>query len=42
LQFAMAEDGEETEVEIRTPEGGELLLRALVAAIVAGWQGELG
>ena len=42
LQFAIARDGEETEVEIRTPEGGESLLRALVAAIVAGWEGELG
>lgn len=42
LQFTMAEDGEETEVEIRTPEGGEPLLRALVAAVVAGWEGELG
>jgi len=42
LQFAMAEDGEETEVEIRTPEGGEPLLRALVAGFVAGWEGELG
>jgi MerR family transcriptional regulator, copper efflux regulator len=41
FQFAMTRDGEETELEIRTPEGGELPLRALVAAIVAGWEGEL-
>jgi hypothetical protein len=42
FQFAIARDGEETEVEIRTREGGEPLLRALVAAVVAGWEGELG
>jgi MerR family copper efflux transcriptional regulator len=42
FQFAMMRDDEETELEIRTPEGGEPLLRALVAAIVAGWEGEVG
>jgi MerR family copper efflux transcriptional regulator len=42
FQFTMTRDGEETELEIRTPEGGEPILRALVAAIVAGWGGELG
>jgi hypothetical protein len=41
FQFTMTRDGEETELEIRTPEGGEPILRALVAAIVAGWGGEL-
>ena len=41
FQFGMTTRGEDTELEIRTPEGGELLLRALVAAIVAGWEGEL-
>jgi hypothetical protein len=35
-------DGEKIDVEIRTPEGGEPLLRALVAAIVAGWEGPFG
>jgi hypothetical protein len=42
FHFATTPVGEETELEIRTPEGGEPLLRALVAAIVAGWEGELG
>jgi MerR family transcriptional regulator, copper efflux regulator len=42
FQFATTRDGEELEVEIRTPEGGAPVLRALVAAIVAGWEGEFG
>jgi hypothetical protein len=36
FQFTMTGDGEETELDIRTPEGSEPILRALVAAIVAG------
>ncbi len=40
FQFATTRDGEATELEIRTPEGGEPLLRALVAAIVSGWEGQ--
>jgi MerR family transcriptional regulator, copper efflux regulator len=42
FQFAVTRDGEKIDVEIRTPEGGEPLLRALVAAIVAGWEGPFG
>lgn len=42
FDFAAVRDGEATELEIRTPEGGEPLLRALVAGIVAGWEGGLG
>jgi hypothetical protein len=38
FEFATARKGEETELEIRTPEGGEPLLRGLVAGIVAGWE----
>ena len=41
FEFATTRAGEETEVEIRTPEGGEPLLRGLVAGIVAGWEGGL-
>jgi hypothetical protein len=39
FEFATARDGDVTELEIRTPAGGEPLLRALVAGIVAGWVG---
>jgi hypothetical protein len=39
FEFATTRQGEETELEIRTPEGGEPLLRGLVAGIVAGWEG---
>jgi hypothetical protein len=39
LQFRVADDGDDTELEIRTPEGGEPLLRGLVAGVVAGWGG---
>ena len=42
FEFATTRDGEDTELEIRTPEGGEPLLRALVAGVVAGWEGGLG
>jgi hypothetical protein len=41
FEFATTPKGEETELEIRTPEGGEPLLRGLLAGIVAGWQGGL-
>jgi hypothetical protein len=37
LEFARARQGEVTELEIRAPDGGEPLLRGLVAGIVAGW-----
>jgi MerR family copper efflux transcriptional regulator len=39
FEFSMTRLGEDTELEIRTPAGGEALLRALVAGIVAGWKG---
>jgi hypothetical protein len=42
LEFRVADDGEDTELEIRTPEGGEPFLRGVVAAVVAGWDGGLG
>jgi hypothetical protein len=38
FEFTSTRDGEDTELEIRTPEGGEPLLRGLVAGIVAGWE----
>jgi hypothetical protein len=38
LEFARARQAEETELEIRAPDGGEPLLRGLVAGIVAGWE----
>jgi hypothetical protein len=41
FEFSTSRDGEETEVTIRAPEGGESILRAFVAAIVAGWKGDL-
>jgi hypothetical protein len=41
FELATTRDGEETRLEIRTPEGGEPLLRGLVAGIVAGWEGGL-
>jgi hypothetical protein len=41
FDFATIRDGEDTELEVRTPEGGEPLLRGLVAGIVAGWEGGL-
>jgi hypothetical protein len=42
FDFATVRNGQDTELEIRTPEGGEALLRGLVAGIVAGWEGGLG
>jgi hypothetical protein len=39
FDFATTRDGDDTELEVRTPEGGEPLLRGLVAGIVAGWEG---
>lgn len=41
LEFSMHHAEEHVELEIRTPEGGEPVLRSLVAAIVAGWEGGL-
>jgi hypothetical protein len=41
FEFAISRQGEETELEIRTPEGGEPLLRGLVAGIASGWEGGL-
>lgn len=41
FDFATIRDGEGTELEVRTPEGGEPLLRGLVAGIVAGGEGGL-
>jgi hypothetical protein len=42
FEFTTTRNGEQTELEIRTPEGGEPILRGLVAGIVAGWEGALG
>jgi hypothetical protein len=42
LELKTTRHGEDTDVEIRTPEGGEPILRALVAGIVAGWGQRLG
>jgi hypothetical protein len=41
FEFATTRNGEHTELEIRTPAGGEQMLRGLVAGIVAGWEGGL-
>ena len=41
FEITTSRHGDDTEVKIRTPEGGEPLLRGLVAGIVAGWQGAL-
>jgi hypothetical protein len=41
FEFRATEDGDDTELEVRTPEGGEPLLRGLVAGVVAGWEGGL-
>jgi hypothetical protein len=41
FEFAMTRPGDDTEIEIRVPAGGEPLLRGLVAGIVAGWNGGL-
>jgi hypothetical protein len=41
FQFSTTPHGEDTELEIRAPAGGEALLRGLVAGIVAGWKGGL-
>lgn len=40
--FETSQDGERVELEILTPEGGEPVLRGLVAGVVAGWEGALG
>lgn len=37
LEFDVREDGDLVELEIVTPEGGERVLRGLVAGVVAGW-----
>jgi hypothetical protein len=37
FDFDIREDGDRIELEILTPEGGELFLRSLVAGVVAGW-----
>jgi hypothetical protein len=41
LEITTTRQGEHTELEIRSPAGGEPLLRGLVAGIVAGWEGGL-
>lgn len=41
LEFELEQSKEVVELEIRCPEGGEPILRSLVAAIVAGWEGGL-
>jgi hypothetical protein len=40
FEFTTTRRGEDTELEIVTPEGGEPLLHALVAGIAAGWEGQ--
>ena len=42
FEFTTTRHGEDTELEIRVPAGGEPMLRGLVAGIVAGWAGGLG
>jgi hypothetical protein len=42
FEFTTTRNGEQTELEIRAPEGGEPILRGLVAGIAAGWKGVLG
>ena len=42
FEFATIRNGDDTELKIETPEGGEPLLRGLVAGVVAGWEGALG
>jgi hypothetical protein len=41
FDFDVREDGDRVELEILTPEGGELVLRGLVAGVIAGWDGGL-
>jgi hypothetical protein len=41
LEFTTTRQGEHTELEVRSPAGGEPLLRGLVAGIVVGWEGGL-
>lgn len=38
FEFTTTRHGENTELEIVAPEGGDPLLRGLVAGIVAGWE----
>jgi hypothetical protein len=42
LEFVSTRIGDETELEIRAPKGGEPALRGLIAGIVAGWDVGLG
>jgi hypothetical protein len=42
FEFTTTRNGNQTELEIRTPEGGQPVLRGLIAGIVAGWEGALG
>lgn len=42
LTFDVTQQAERVEVEILTPEGGEPVLRGLVAGVVSGWEGGLG
>lgn len=37
FDFDVRQSGRKVELEIVTPEGGELVLRGLVAGVVAGW-----
>jgi hypothetical protein len=41
FEFTTTRHGQNTELEIVAPEGGEPLLRRLVAGVVAGWEGGL-
>jgi len=41
FDFDVKQEGDVVELEILTPEGGEPLLRGLVAGVVAGWGGAM-
>lgn len=42
FEFMTTNRGGDVELDVRAPAGGEPLLRGLVAAVVAGWEGALG
>lgn len=41
FDFAVREEDGLVDLEIETPEGGEPILRGLVAVVVSGWEGGL-
>ncbi|MGI8460144.1 MAG: hypothetical protein ACR2OC_00705 [Solirubrobacterales bacterium] len=38
FEFELVGDGEQTELEVRAPEGADWAVRGLVAGLVAGWE----